>query len=280
MKAKTLKFFTVLISVGVLAACGSTSAKKDDKYYTMTGQDLLAAGNSNLDGASYEVAVQHYQAIEARFPHTSLAEQAKLNTIYAHYHDRQYDKALAEIDEFVKVYPNHENIDYVYYLQGLINFDRAKSILDKMLPPDKSKVDQRQMRNSLQSFMTVIQNYPDGDYAEDSAARIVYLRNLLAEAEIHKANFYLERHAYVGAANRAQYVLDNYDATTPIADALYIQAKAYQGLNLPDLAQKSIALLQHNYPNDARLAEFGALNTQAQVTDVENAAADAAENNP
>lgn len=278
MKAKTLKFFTVLISVGVLAACGSTSAKKDDKYYAMTGQDLLAEGNKNLDGASYEIAVQHYEAIEARFPHTSLAEQAKINKIYAHYHDRQFDKALSEIDEFTKLYPNHENIDYLYYLQGLINYDRAKSILDKMLPPDRSKVDQSQMRDSIRSFMIVIKYFPNGDYAEDSAARIVYLRNLLAEAEIHKANFYLERHAYVGAANRAQHVLDNYDATSSVADALYIQAKAYQGLNLPDLAQKSIEVLRYNFPNDQRLSEFGFSNTQTGITDVENVAAISAEN--
>lgn len=257
MKAKTLKFFTVLISAVVITACGSTSSKKEDKYFAMTGQDLLTEGNKSLDGASYEIAIQHYEAIEARFPHTSLAEQAKLNKIYAHYHDRQHDKALAEIDEFVRLYPNHNSVDYLYYMQGLINFDRARSILDKMLPPDRSKIDQNQMHESLKSFMIVVERFPDGDYAEDSAERIIYLRNLLAEAEIHKANFYLERHAYVGAANRAQYVLDHYDATTSVSNALYIQAKAYKELGLVELAQKSLDLLRHNFPYDARLSEFG-----------------------
>ena len=262
MKAKTLKFFMVLISAGIITACGSSSqAKKEDKYFAMTGQDLLAEGDKNLDGASYEIAVQHYEAIEARFPHTSLAEQAKLNKIYAYYHDRQHDKALVEIGEFVRIYPNHESIDYLYYMQGLINFDRARSILDKLLPPDRSKVDQNQMMQSLESFRVVVERYPDGEYAEDSAKRIIYLRNLLAEAEIHKAEFYMERHAYVGAINRAQYVLDNFDATTSVSNALYIQAKAYQALNLPELSQKSIDVLRHNFPYDARLSEFGYANT-------------------
>lgn len=269
MKAKTLKFFMVLVSAGIITACGSTSERKDDKYYAMTGQDLLAEGNKSLDGASYEIAVQHYEAIEARFPHTSLAEQAKLNKIYAHYHDRQHDKALTEINEFVRIYPNHESIDYLYYMQGLINFDRARSILDKMLPPDRSKIDQRQMQDSLKSFMTVVDRYPNGDYAEDSAERIIYLRNLLAEAEIHKANFYLERHAYVGAANRAQFVLDNYDATTSISNALYIQAVAYKALGLDELSQKSLDVLRYNFPYDARLAEFGYANTpEGVITDM------------
>lgn len=257
MKAKTLKIFMILITAGVISACGSTSAKKDDKYYAMTGQDLLEEGNKNLEGASYEVAVQHYEAIEARFPNTSLAEQAKLNKIYAHYHNRDHDKALTEIDTFIRLYPHHESIDYLYYMQGLINFDRARSILDKLLPPDRAKIDQNQMKESLQSFMTVIERYPDGDYAEDSAERVIYLRNLLAEAEIHNAKFYLNRHAYVGAANRAQYVLDNYDATTSVSDALYIQAKAYQALDLDELSQKSLAVLLHNFPYDKRLVEFG-----------------------
>ncbi len=261
MKAKTLKFFMVLISAGIITACGSSSVKKEDKYFVMTGQDLLAEGDKNLEGASYEVAVQHYEAIEARFPHTSLAEQAKLNKIYAHYHDRQHDKALKEIVEFTRLYPNHESIDYLFYMQGLINFDRARSILDKLLPPDRSKVDQNQMRDSLASFMTVVEKYPDGEYAEDSAKRIIYLRNLLAEAEIHKANFYLERHAYVGAINRAQYVLDNYDATTSVSTALYIQAKAYQALGLPELSEKVVDVLRFNFPYDARLPEFGHANT-------------------
>jgi len=265
MKAKTLKFFMVLISAGIITACGSSQAKKEDKYFAMTGQDLLAEGDKNLDGASYEVAVQHYEAIEARFPHTSLAEQAKLNKIYAHYHDRQHGKALTEIQEFIRLYPNHESIDYLFYMQGLINFDRARSILDKLLPPDRSKVDQNQMRDSLESFMAVVNRYPDGEYAEDSAKRIVYLRNLLAEAEIHKAEFYMERHAYIGAINRAQFVLDNYDATTSVSNALYIQAKAYQALNLPELAQKSVLVLRHNFPYDARLAEFGLPNTPNAV---------------
>ncbi len=261
MKAKRLKIFMVLAVAGVLTACGSTSATKDDKYYGMTGQQLLDEGNKNLEGASYEIAVQHYEAIEARFPHTRLAQQAKLNKIYANYHDRQFDQALKGIDEFIRLYPNHENIDYLYYIQGLINFDRARSILDKILPPDRSKVDQKQMRDSLASFLVIVDKYPDGEYAEDAAKRIIYLRNLLAEAEIHKANFYLDRHAYVGAANRAQYVLDHYDATTSVSTALYIQAKAYQALGLPELAQKSIDVLRYNFPYDARLKEFGYSNT-------------------
>ncbi len=267
MKAKTLKFFVVLISAGILTACGSSSAKKDDKYYAMTGQELLEEGNKNLEGSSYEIAVQHYEAIEARFPHTVLAQQAKLNKIYANYNDRQFDQALKGIDEFIKLYPNHESIDYLFYLQGLINFDRAKSILDKLMPPDRSKIDQRQMRDSLASFMIVVDRYPDGEYAEDAAKRIIYLRNLLAQAEIHKANFYYDRHAYVGAINRAQYVLDNYDATTSVSNALYIQAKAYEALGLPELAQKSIDVLRFNFPYDARLPEFGYQNTPSVQPD-------------
>lgn len=255
MNRKILKVFAVIASVAVLAACG-TPAKKEDKYRLMTANELLDEGTKNLQGSNYEISVQHFDMIESRFPYSRLAEQAKLNKIYAHYHDRQNDKALAEIASFIELYPNHPNVDYVWYMKGILNYDRARSILDKMLPPDRSKIDQHQLRESLEAFLVVVERYPEGPYAEDSAQRIVHLRNLLAQAEIHIANFYYERQAYVGAANRAQYVIDNYDETPFLAEALAIQVKSYRALGLEELANKSYRLLQHNFPYSPHFTEL------------------------
>ncbi len=255
MNRKLLKVFAVVASVAVLAACG-TPSKKGDKYRLMTATELLDEGTKNLQGSNYEISVKHFDMIESRFPYSRLAEQAKLNKIYAHYHDRQNDKAMEEIGAFLELYPNHPHADYVWYMAGIINYDRARSIVDKMLPPDRAKVDQRQLRKSLEAFLVVVQEYPDGPYAEDAAQRIIHLRNLLAQAELNIANFYFERDAYVGAANRAQYIIDNYDETPVLSDALYLQVKAYRALGLDELATKSYRLFEHNFPYDPRLQEL------------------------
>ncbi len=250
MNRKLRNSLSCVLVLAILAGCGTP---KEDKFRTMTATQLLSKGQEHLSSGNYVFSVEHFDMVEARFPHSNLAEQAKLNKIYAYYGDRKHDEALAEIDSFVTLYPNHPHVDYVWYMKGVINFDRARSILDKLLPPDRTKIDPRQLNESLDAFLYVIENYPHGPYAEDSAKRAIYLRNLLAESEIHIANFYYERDAYVGAVNRAQYVLDNYDETPSLADALYIQVKAYRKLGLDQLAEDRLRIMELNFPADNRL---------------------------
>lgn len=250
MNKKLRNRISLLVAVAILAGCGSP---KEDKFRTMSANQLLTQGKEHLSSGNYVFSVEHFDLVEARFPYSNLAEQAKLNKIYAFYGDRKHDEALAEIDSFVTLYPNHPHVDYAWYMRGVINFDRARSILDKLLPPDRTRIDSKQLTDSLNAFLYVVENYPDGPYAEDSAKRAVYLRNLLAQSEIHIANFYYERDAYIGAANRAQYVLDNYDETPSLADALYIQVKAYRKLGMDSVAEDRLRIFRHNFPEDNRL---------------------------
>ena len=250
------KFLRLFVSTLVIVGLSSCSTPREDRIKRMSAVQLLEEGDREVKSGNYKSSVDHFNAVEARFPHSSLAEQAKFNKIYALYHDRNFDEALREIDDFMKLYPNHPDIAYAWYMQGLINFDRARSILDKLMPPDRSKIDQQQMTDSLNSFLHILEHYPDSVYADDSAKRVVYLRNTLAESEMHIAEFYFKRKAYVGAANRAQYVLDHYDHTPSLSDALYLQVRAYRELGLTDLAENRLALLRHNFPQDSRLAEL------------------------
>ncbi|OYQ76317.1 outer membrane protein assembly factor BamD [Wohlfahrtiimonas chitiniclastica] len=249
---KTVLHCSVLLST-MLLIVGCSSTKKEDRYRMMSGSDLLQEGRSSLDGGSYKESIERFDVIEARFPQGNYAEQAKLNKIYAYYLNRDHKEALQEADNFIKLYPNHPHVDYAWYMKGLVNFDKARSIIDKFLPPDHTKVDQKQLTDSMEAFLVILDKYPNSVYAEDAAKRVIYLRNTLAQSEIHIANFYMQRKAYVGAANRAQYVIDNYDGSPAVQEALLIQVKAYRALGLENMTNDRLRILQKNYPNYAGL---------------------------
>ena len=250
---KTVVHCSVLLSA-MLLIVGCSATKKEDRYRMMSGSDLLQEGKNSLEGGSYKESIERFDVIEARFPQGSYAEQAKMNKMYAYYLNRDHKEALEEANDFIKLYPNHPNTAYAWYIKGLVNFDKARSIIDKFLPPDHSKVDQKQLTESLEAFLVILDKYPNSIYAEDSAKRVTYLRNILAMSEIHIANFYMERKAYIGAANRAQYVIDNYDGAPAVQEALAIQVRAYRALGLEDMANDRLRILQMNYPNYEGLA--------------------------
>lgn len=253
MRKNYLNLFTFLLVTLLLIGC---STPREDRIRNMSVAELIQEGQSEMQSGNYQSSIDHFSAIEARYPYSTQAEQAKLNKIYTYYLDREFESAEAEIESFRTLYPNHPEIAYTWYIEGIVNFDRARSILDKLMPPDRTKIDPYQMEKSLQAFLHVVEHYPHTPYADDSAQRVVYLRNTLAQSEMHIAQFYYNRKAYVGAANRAQFILDNYDETPSLSDALYLQIKAYRHLGMNDLAENRLAIMRHNYPGDERLNEF------------------------
>ncbi|GBU09706.1 hypothetical protein AwWohl_08440 [Gammaproteobacteria bacterium] len=219
-------------------------------------QELIIQAKDNTRGAQYKTAISYYDTLEARLPMGSIAEEAKLAKIYIYYKDREPEKAIAEADLFLKTYPNHAYADYAWYMKGMIDYDRALSIIDKLLPPDRSRINPAQMKRSLIAFETVVKNYPNGEYAEESLQRAIFLRNNLSKSEMNVADFYMRRKAYIAAANRAQNVLDLYDGTPSTVDALYLQVKAYRELKLDVLANDRLRILQLNFPRDPRLSKL------------------------
>ncbi len=240
--------YLVISVLPFLFACSNLESKQD-RLQKKSAYTLLREGKENVSGGQYTQAIDYFNIAEARFPQGALAEQVKLEKIYTHYLNRKPDLALQEADRFLKMYPDHPHADYVWYMKGLINFDRARSIVDRLLPPDQSKIDTQQLSQSLKDFEYLVQNYPDGLYTADAAKRIVHLRNTLAKAEMHVADYYMRRHAYIAAANRAQYVIDNFDQTPSVRDALLLQIAAYKALNLPQQAQDRERILRLNFPD-------------------------------
>jgi outer membrane protein assembly factor BamD len=159
--------------------------------------------------------------------------------------------AVAAVDRFIKQYPNSQNLDYMYYLKGLIHFNEdINSMLGTWFQQDPAERDPGSMHESFDAFKELVTRFPSSKYTEDARIRMQYLLNTLANSEIHAASYYLRRGAYVAALNRAKGVLINYPQTPQSRDALQIMVQAYGALGLNDLRDDAQRVLNLNVAKD------------------------------
>jgi outer membrane protein assembly factor BamD len=249
-----LRAFLTLLWLVSAAGC-ALLPEEIDKTKDWSANKLYSEAKSSLDDGSYEQAIKYYEKLEARYPFGRYAQQAEIEIAYAYYKSDEPTSALGALDRFIKLYPRHPNLDYAYYLRGLTNFNQGVSILDRYLPVDRSQRDPGAARQSFQDFGEVVRRFPDSKYAADARQRMVYLRNNLAQYEIHAANYYLERRAYLAAANRGKYVVEHYQETPAVPEALGIMVRAYRAMGMNDLADDNLRVLRQNYPNHPALVQ-------------------------
>jgi outer membrane protein assembly factor BamD len=245
---------TILLSLALLTGCSKDEVEDDLEatelaYYT-SAQDSLRAGN-------YAGAIQKLQLLESRFPFGRYAEQAQLEIVFAYYKSVQPEAARSAADRFIRLHPAHPNVDYAYYLKGMVSYEQDKNFLSSIIPMDPSTRDPGAARESFQDFSQLISRFPNSEYAPDAQKKMKYLRNLLATAEIHVASYYIKRSAYVAAANRGRYVFENFQGSVAVPDALAIMVEAYQLLEMNDLAEQALLVLNSNYPEHKSLDDKG-----------------------
>ena len=224
---------------------------------------LYEEGKKALQAADYQTALEHFETLEARFPFGRFAQQAQLDMIYAYYKYDEPESAIAAADRFIKLYPRHPNVDYAYYMRGLASFDRNMGALDYLLNLDPTRRDPRSARESFQHFAELVKQFPESRYADDAGQRMVYLHNNLAQHEMHVADFYMRRGAYVAAVNRAKHVLENYPRTPSTRHALATLVEAYRQLGMDDLAADAMRVLEMNAPDEATLKRLTEPNGEA-----------------
>jgi len=244
----------ILLSLALVTGCSKDEVEDDLEatelaYYT-SAQDSLRAGN-------YAGAIQKLQLLESRFPFGRYAEQAQLEIVFAYYKSVQPEAARSAADRFIRLHPAHPNVDYAYYLKGMVSYEQDKNFLSSIIPMDPSTRDPGAARESFQDFSQLISRYPNSEYAPDAQKRMKYLRNLLATADIHVARYYIKRGAYVAAANRGRYVFENFQGSVAVPDALAIMVEAYQLLEMNDLAEQALLVLNTNYPEHKSLDDQG-----------------------
>jgi outer membrane protein assembly factor BamD len=241
----------LLVAVGVLLlASGCRSHRADD---AKSGpEQIYAKAQKAIRSGSYVEAVKQLEALQSRFPFSEPARQAQLDLIYAYYKSNQVDPAVDSADTFIRENPTNPRVDYAYYMKGLVYFERQSNWLEKKLNVDLSQRPPVNAKKSFDSFFQLIEKYPKSIYVGDAQQRMIYLRNRLADFELHVAVYYMRRGAYVGALNRAKYCVEYYDGAPAVKGSLKVMIEAYYDLKMTDLAQNAERVYADNYPNDTR----------------------------
>jgi outer membrane protein assembly factor BamD len=234
----------VLLALG---GCGLLPESKDETA-GWSAQRLYGEAKDEMNARNYEKAIKLLEQLEARYPYGRFAQQAQLDVAYAYWKSGERASAVSAADRFIKLYPNHPNVDYAYYLKGLVNFNENQGLLSVFDNPDMTERDPKSTRDSFEAFRELVTRFPDSKYAEDSAARMRYQVNALAQNEVHVARYYMKRAAYVAAANRAQYAVQNYAQAPAVEEALFIMVKAYDALGMDELRDAADRVMRKNFP--------------------------------
>ncbi len=264
-KYKVFRLFLLLIiSIGLLQACSKKDKVREVEVTKQSALEMYLEAKRALDANVWTAAENKYKDLRAHYPFGHYTEQGYLELAFAQYKLYKMEKAISTVNRFIKNYPAHKNLDYAYYLKGLIYFNSDRGLMQRINPDETADRNQDNIRNAFSTFKDFLDRYPESDYAADAQQRMIYLKNQLASFEIQVASYYLRRGAPIATVNRAKFVLQAYQNTPSAADALALLAAAYEKLEEPELAAESKAMLAANYPGHEYL-ESGKVNVETDV---------------
>jgi outer membrane protein assembly factor BamD len=237
----------------VATGCGLLPEVQDETK-GWSAQKLYDSAKESMGDGDYTKAIKYFETLEARYPYGRYAQQAQLEIAYAYFKDDEPASAISAADRFIKLHPNHPNVDYAYYLKGLVNFNEDTGFLSRLSDQDMSERDPKASKEAFESFKELVTRFPESKYSADAAARMKYLVNALAAHEVHVARYYIKRKAFVAAANRAQAAVIDYPQAPAREEALAIMARAYAELGMNGLRDDAVRVLKLNFPNSQYLA--------------------------
>lgn len=233
-----LLVFTLALMVG----CGRET-REDERG----AEELYAEAQRALNARNFSNAIELYRDLTIRFPFGRHAEQAQLDMAYAMYRANQPERALTTLDRFIRTYPTHPNVDYAWYLKGLVHYEQSMGFLRRLFPDQAVDRDQQSARRAFSDFRELIQRYPQSRYVADARQRMVFLRNIMAEYEVGVGEYYFRRGAYVASLNRARYTIENFPGAPANINALELMERAFRRLELPELAADTRHVLEYNF---------------------------------
>ena len=238
-----MRLLFILFLSAILFACAGSDKDETAGY---SAKELYEEAQANINSAEFQSAVKNLESLEARYPFDPYAKQAQLEIAYAYYKFEELDQAKSAVDRFARLHPRDPHMDYVYYLKGLIDFNRGQGLLDAWFPRQPSRHDPAVLEQAFNNFSTLVSRYPDSIYAGDAYQRMIYLRNQMAEKEIQIAEFYIERKSWLSSAKRAKAVITKYPNTIWTKRALEILLLSYQKLELTELAADTQKIIDYN----------------------------------
>lgn len=246
-----------LAILALLLASGCASTQLDETR-DWSPERLYSAAREELEDKNYQKAITYYEKLESRYPYGRYAQMAQIESAFVYWKDNENAQALAACERFLKMHPNHPNADYAYYLKGRINFNEDMGILGYLTVKDLTERDPQAAQDAFDAFRELVTRFPQSRYVPDAQARMSYLVNSLASAEVNVSEYYLRRGAYVAAINRAQFALTNYPRTPAIERALSVLVRAYDQMGMTQLRDDSNRMLVANFPNTkVKIGEHG-----------------------
>jgi len=261
------KFFLLVFCVSG-CSWNSNEENKIEDYsdeIETSEQKLYKRAQGSLRSSNFRTAIEQLEQLESRFPFGRYAEQAQLELIYAKYMTSRLDEANSSAERFIRLHPQHPNIDYAYYLKGLSSFHKTKSIFDNFFQSQAFKRDMEPVQAAYADFAMLLSLFPDSQYSPDVKQRMIHLRNVLADYELVVADYYMRRGAYVAAANRARYVLESYPKTLATPKALIVLIECNWRLGLETETNNLLRVLNQNYPDHENFDENGDLILENEI---------------
>lgn len=229
------KIYALLGLTILITACAGNKEEWDN----MSAEDLYNVSWENLEKTKYEKAANGFEKVETDHPYSKWAVKAKLMSAYAYYKNEKYDDAVLALDRFIKYHPGNKDVAYAYYLRGMCYYDQITAA-------DK---DQGDTAKAEETFRVLIELFPDSKYAEDARKKINLTEDYQAGQEMNIARFYLRDGNYLSALNRFNTVLENYQTTIQIEEALYREVEIYATFGMDKYADGYYKILRDNYPN-------------------------------
>ncbi|QNH11658.1 MULTISPECIES: outer membrane protein assembly factor BamD [unclassified Xanthomonas] len=240
--------FIALMLVMVVVATGCHRQKNKNPEEGMPVEQLYQKAHTQMQTGNWAGAEGSFKRLIAQYPYGQYTEQAMIESAYAQYKAGKHDDAVSSIDRFIRTYPTHRNISYMYYLRGLSNSNRDTVFLRRVWSLDPSRRDLSTPQQAYADFNIVAERYPNSRYAADARQRMIALRNVFAQHELDNALYYLRRNAWVSAAGRATYLLETYPQSAYQYDAVAVLADAYTHLGNKPLADDARRVLELNDP--------------------------------
>ena len=252
---RSLTALAALALAFALSGCAFFKERNEPKK-EWTAAEYYRAAKDEFGNGNWDAAIRLYEQLESKYPFGRFAQQAQIEIAYAYYKQGESAMALASIEKFIKLHPNHQNIDYALYLKALIHFKEDLGPLTRVIAQDLADRDPKAARESFEGFKELVTRFPESRYAEDARQRMFYLVEALARHEVHVARYYLSRGAYLAAANRAQDSLTRFPNATTHREALEIMVEAYDRMGMIELRDDARKVLARNFPRD-RMAQQG-----------------------
>tara|TARA_B100002052_G_scaffold48417_1_gene41468 strand:- start:391 stop:1224 length:834 start_codon:yes stop_codon:yes gene_type:complete len=229
-----------LITFVIFTSCSSDNKKVsiiEESDLELQMIDAYKEGYEELEKGDVIYAAKKFNEAELLYPQSKWASKAVLLSAYAYYSQNYYDRSIQELERFIKKYPNHKNMDYAYFLLAMCYYE---NIIDE-------KKDLEPLLLSKQKFEFILKNYPDTDFAQDAKYKIGLIQDVMASKEMYIGKYYLKKGKWVAAINRFKTVLNKYDTTIYVEEALHRLVETNYKIGLEDEAKKYANLLGYNY---------------------------------